>query len=244
VTNETPGNEISAIEVRELSRSFAERTVLRNISLSIRKGECTVIFGPNGAGKTTLIKTMSTLLKPSSGSVFIEGDDIRTNPARTRRRIGLVGHQTYLYDDLTVRENLTFYGRMYSVPQLDARISELAAWLEVGSRLDDRAGTLSRGLQQRVSLARALIHDPSILFLDEPETGLDPRAGLALRDIVSGGPGRTVVLTTHNLERGLEFGRKLFILNRGRVAWQGTADKTDTATFAELYTAYTGKSGE
>ena len=136
-----------SIEVRGLTKSFGERYALRGIDLRVEKGEHLVIFGPNGAGKTTLVKILSTLVKPSSGSVWLNGTDIRRAPAQVRRQVSLVSHQTFLYDDLTIYENLKFYGKMHDIADLDQRIREVIAWVQLESRLYDRVGTLSRGLQ-------------------------------------------------------------------------------------------------
>ncbi len=242
--NENNDESIPAIDVSGLTKSFGERPALRGIDLQVAQGERLVIFGPNGAGKTTLVKTLSTLLKPSSGRIFLEGMDIRSKPSQIRSRLSLVSHQTFLYDDLTVYENLKFYGRMYDVPALNERIGELVTWLQVESRLYDRVGTLSHGLQQRVTIARAVLHNPSILFLDEPEIGLDQQASLAIGDIMKADGRRTVVMTTHNLERGLELGREILILNKGKVVFQESRDKVDPTDFRQVYNNCTGTTGE
>ncbi len=231
-----------AIEARGLAKSFGEHRALRGIDLRVSRGEHLVIFGPNGAGKTTLVKILSTLVKPSAGSVWLDGLDIRDKPAQIRRRISLVSHQTFLYDDLTVYENLRFYGKMHDVPELETKISEVVSRVQLESRLHDRVGTLSHGLQQRASIARAVLHNPSILFLDEPEVGLDPHASGMVRDVlVSINSGsRTVVMTTHNLERGLELGDRVIILDRGKVVYQAARHEVDTANFNRVYDQYTG----
>ena len=231
-----------AIEVQGLTKSFGERYALRGFDLQVNKGERLIIFGPNGAGKTTLIKILATLVKPSSGSVRLDGIDIRDKPAQIRRKISLVGHQTFLYDDLTICENLKFYGRMYDIKDLEPKIQEVIAWVQLESRLHDRVGTLSHGLQQRSSIARAVLHDPSILLLDEPEVGLDPQAGAVIRDVLSNinTGSRTVVMTTHNLERGVELGDHVIILDRGKVVYQAAKDEISTLDFRQIYDQYTG----
>ena len=231
-----------AIEVQGLTKSFGERYALRGIDLRVSKGERLIIFGPNGAGKTTLIKILATLIKPSSGSVRLDGIDIHDKPAQIRHKISLVGHQTFLYDDLTIYENLKFYGRMYDVTDLEPKIREVIAWVQLESRLHDRVGTLSHGLQQRTSIARAVLHNPSILLLDEPEVGLDPHAGALIRDVLSSinAGSRTVVMTTHNLERGLELGDRIIILDRGKVVYQAAKDEISALDFRQVYDRYTG----
>jgi ABC-type multidrug transport system ATPase subunit len=240
--NENARASDGAIEVRGLTKSFGERYALRGIDLRVSRGEHLVIFGPNGAGKTTLVKIMSTLLKPTSGSVWLDGIDIRDKPAQLRRKISLVGHQTLLYDDLTIYENLKFYGKMYDVSDLELKIREVIAWVQLEPRLHDRVGTLSHGLQQRASIARAVLHNPSILFLDEPEVGLDPHASNVVRDVLGSinAGSRTVVMTTHNLERGLELGDRIVILDRGKVVYQAPRHELDEVNLRRVYDQYTG----
>jgi heme exporter protein A len=240
--NEVTGATPCAIEVRGLTKSFGERYALRDVDLRVSRGEHLVIFGPNGAGKTTLVKILSTLVKPSAGSVRLDGIDIRDKPAQIRRRISLVSHQTFLYDDLTIYENLKFYGKMYGVTDLERRIREVISWLQLESRWHDRAGTLSHGLQQRAAIARAVLHNPSIMFLDEPEVGLDPQASTAIRELLGSinSGSRTVVMTTHNLERGLELGDSIIILDRGKITYQASRDEVDTLDFRRVYDRCTG----
>ena len=234
-----------AVEVKGIEKTFGEMRALRGIDLAADRGECLVIFGPNGAGKTTLLKILATLVKPSAGSVRLDGADIREKPAEIRRKISLVGNQTFLYDDLTVYENLKFYGKMYDVAGLEERIREVIAWVGLESRLHDRAGTLSRGLQQRASFARAVLHDPPILFLDEPDVGLDPRARAMVGDILKsiGSGSRTVVMATHNVEQGLALGDSVVILDRGRVVYQASRQELEKADFRQIYNERTEKGG-
>ena len=236
-----PGSPGRAIEARGLEKTFGEQRALRGIDLAVRHGECLVIFGPNGAGKTTLLKILSTLVKPSAGSIRLDGTDIRNKQPQSRRKIGMVGNQTFLYDNLTVYENLKFYGKMYDVADLEKRIREVVAWVQLESRVNDRVGTLSRGLQQRASFARAVLHDPSILFLDEPDVGLDPRATAMVSEILEsiGSGSRTVVMTTHNLEQGLELGDSIIILDRGKVVYETTRQELGGKEFRQIYDRYT-----
>jgi ABC-type multidrug transport system ATPase subunit len=237
-----PVSSTCAIELQGLTRSFGAHHVLRGIDLKVNTGERLAIFGPNGAGKTTLIKIIATIIRPSSGTVLINGTSIRDKPEQIRSRLGVMGHYTFLYDNLTVYDNLKFYGRMYGVNNLDRAVREVIARVELESRLYDRVGTLSRGMQQRVSLARAIIHSPSILFMDEPEAGLDPRAVSVMQGILdtSGNARNTVLFTTHNIERGLELCDRLAILSEGKIVYQGLKEEIDTANFKSVYDRYTG----
>ena len=231
-----------AIETKGLAKLFGNKYALKDIDLGIRHGERLVVFGPKGAGKTTLIRSLSTLIKPSAGSVHVSGLDTRRNQARVRRKVGVVSHQTYLYGNLTVYENLKFYGRMYDVPDLEKRIQKVAGQVSLESRLHDRVATLSRGLQQRAAIARAVIHEPQIMLLDEPEVGLDPQAVIMMRDIldVFSSGECTVVMTTHNLERGLDLCEQIIILNTGKIVYRAEKSEIDRANFAEVYSHYTG----
>ena len=226
-----------AIETEGLCRSFGSRRALSGVDLSVGNGECLVIFGPNGAGKTTLIKLLATLSRPSAGSACVDGMDIRSHAVQVRRRLGVVTHPTFLYNDLTIDENLRFYGRMYRVANLEQRIEEVVSQVQLDSRLHDRVGTLSHGMQKRVAIARAVLHNPSILLLDEPEAGLDPHATLMMRQILDtlNSGERTVVLTTHNLERGLELADRVAILHRGEIVYQALRKDIDSGGFQEIY---------
>ena len=240
--NETgTGSGAWAIEVEGLGKSFGNHRALTGIDLKVGSGEHVTVFGPNGAGKTTLIKVLSTLMKPSAGTVRLDGSDISKAPTEVRRKIGLVAHQTFLYDDLTLYENLKFYGKMYDVINLEEQIHDVVRWVGLETRLHDRVGTLSRGMQQRISIARAVIHNPSIVLLDEPEVGLDPHAIVMVREVLdslSAGE-RTVVMTTHNLEQGIEMSDRVVILDKGRIVYQEQKDRIDIATFRETYDRYT-----
>ena len=229
-----------AVWTRGLTKSFGHRQALKGIDLSVARGEFLVLFGPNGAGKTTLLRILAGLGRPTAGRVVLEGIDLAAEPGEVRRKIGVISHQTFVYDDLTAEENLKFFGRMYDVPRLDERIAEVLNQVGLSQRAQDRARTFSRGLQQRLSIARAVLHNPPILLLDEPDTGLDERAAEMLHTVVRGleGQQRTVVLTTHHFERGLAMATRVCLLVEGRLAHDGPADgltiETLRAEFAQL----------
>ncbi len=231
-----------AIETQGLTKSFGHHLALRGIDLRVRDGESVVIFGPNGAGKTTLIKVLATIMKPSSGKVLVNDLNLKDNADEIRRRIGIVTHQTFLYNNLTAYENLEFYCRMYDVPERKERIQEVVTAVGMTSRLYDRVGTLSRGMQQRFSIARSLLHKPTIILLDEPETGLDQQATSMLWETltIEGKEKRTIIHTTHSLERGLERCERLLILSRGKIAYEGSKQTLDLADLKQAYQHYTG----
>ncbi len=226
-----------AIKIQGLTKSFSNKLALRGIDLEVRQGESVVIFGPNGAGKTTLIKVLATIMNPSSGTVLVDGLNVKNNAEEIRCRIGVATHQTFLYSNLTAYENLEFYSRMYDVPKRKERIHEVLAVLGMTSCLYDRVGTLSQGMQQRLAIARVLLHKPTIVLLDEPEAGLDQQAiSMLWKALESEGERkRTIILTTHNLERGLELGDRLLILNKGKIVYEESREVLDLAALKEAY---------
>ncbi len=232
---------VPAIEVSGLTKVYGDHSALRGVDLRVGRGESVVIFGPNGAGKTTLIKSLATIVRPTAGRIKVDGLDLREKAEEVRRRIGIVGHFTYLYGNLTAYENLDFYGRVYDIPQRARRVREVTALVGMSDRLNDRLASLSRGMQQRLSIARALLHDPPIMLLDEPETGLDRQSASAIWSAVRGEAGRrrTLVMTTHDLERGFALCERIVILNRGRVAYEGASCDLDIARLKDVYESVT-----
>ena len=231
-----------AIEVKGLTKSYGRTQVLRGLDLKVRWGEVIAILGPNGSGKTTLIKALATLTRPDEGTIRIANLTASRNGERVRRVIGVVTHDSLLYPDLTGYENLTFYARMFRLDSIDERVRTVTEKLGMTPRLDQKVGTLSHGMQKRFSIARALLHDPLVLIMDEPESGLDQEA-LALLDAVIRDretPMRTVLITTHNLERGLALADRMAILSGGRIAHEESLKSTAPAELREAYVRYTG----
>jgi len=235
----------SAVETRGLSKHFGAVAALDRVDLSVAPAEALVVFGPNGAGKTTLIRILTLSLRAGGGSLRVAGLDPATGHLEIRRRIGLISHQSLLYDQLSALENLAFFARLYGVDDPDRRAHELLDTIGLDHRADDAVGTLSRGMQQRVSIARALVHDPPVVFLDEPFTGLDPLAAAMLRSTLDGlrTRGRTVLLVTHNLRQGLELSDRWMLLARGRVVDRGVSREMDPAAFERDYFSRFSRTG-
>ena len=230
------------IEVRGLWKTFGSLAALRGVDLTAGPGERLAIVGPNGSGKSTLVKVIATLLRPSAGVVRLAGLDVQSQALEVRRLVGVVCHQTFLYGELTALENLEFYGRLYGLshPRDRARQQLRLVGLEAQAGVPGR--DLSRGMQQRLALARALLHEPPILLLDEPDTGLDQRWTAFLVDLLAEAArqGRTVLLTTHDLERSLDMADRLAVLNGGRVAFTAKRDELDVGSLKEAYLRHTG----
>lgn len=207
------------IEIRDLVKTFGARMVLRGISLHIEAGEFVGLLGPNGAGKTTLMNIIATLSRPDVGSIHIGGLDLTRSGAHIRRYLGYVSHKPLLYEDLTAWQNLQFYARMYDVESAPTRLEEVLTQVGLWPRRHDPVRTFSRGMQQRLALARAILHDPPVLLLDEPDTGLDQEANDLLRRLLESieVSRRTVLMTTHNLERSVALSNRVLILANGKI---------------------------
>ena len=231
-----------AIEASGLSKQFGAVFALNGVDLRLDRGESLALFGPNGAGKTTLIRALTLGLRLGAGQFQISGFDHRTDPQQIRRRIGLISHQSLLYDQLTVAENLEFFCKLYGVEHPRRRSAELLDAIGLAHRRGDLVGTLSHGMQQRLSIARALVHDPPVMFLDEPFAGLDPQAAAMLRSTLQElrDRGHSVLLVTHNLRQGLDLSDRWLLLFRGRVVEQGASAGTDPRTLEQSYTRSPG----
>lgn len=228
-----------AIQVEGLSRTFGSLKAVDAVSFTVEQGEVFGLLGPNGAGKTTLVRLLNGVLAASAGSARVLGCDPATEGDTIRARTGVLTEQPSLYERLTARDNLRFFGTLYGVPEaeLAGRVDELLATFDLTARANDRVGGFSKGMKQRLALARTLIHQPELLFFDEPTAGLDPEAARNVTELIeqlSGERGRTVFLCTHNLDEAQRLCNRVAIINQGqllavggqaqlaRELWQGT----------------------
>ena len=227
------------IEAENLRKTFAWTPVLQSISCRMRAGEIVSIFGPNGAGKTTLLRVLATLLQPSAGILRLFGQ--APTDAIVRRRLGFLGHDSFLYPDLTPVENLSFYGRAYRLANTAARIETVLEQVGLQQWRDTPVRVFSRGMEQRLSLARTLLHEPDLLLLDEPYSGLDARGIDTLQSVLATvkDAGKTVVLTTHDFALGLDAASRALILHRGRITWESTGQLPPVHEFSTIYQQYT-----
>lgn len=239
-----PTDRSMAVVVERVRKAYGLRPVLRDVSFEAPSGQCIAVLGPNGAGKTTLLRILATLTRPAQGSVTIAGYDSLRDPQVVRRIVGFVGHSPLLYDELTARENLLFFARMYGLSDGESRAEALLHRVGMGNRANDRVATFSRGQAQRVALARGILHDPQVLLLDEPDTGLDEEAIALLDDVITErrAAGATTLLTTHALERGLAWSDAVIALIGGRVAHAGASADLTLPMLRALYTR-AGRSG-
>ena len=227
-----PPAEPAALEVIDLGKSFGPAVALASVSCSVAPGEFVTLFGPNGAGKTTLIRIAATLARPTHGEVLLFGRDVRKAP-ELRRRIGVVSHRSFLYGELTARENLTFFGRLFDPVGAEERAIAAARAVGLEDRLDDSVRSFSRGLEQRCSIARALVHEPDMLLLDEPFAGLDPLAASNLETVLRGAheSGKTIIMTSHDLAQGALLAQRIGILHYGSLRYWGECPPDLQATF-------------
>jgi heme exporter protein A len=197
-----------------LTRRYGDRVALAGVSFALAPSETLVVLGPNGAGKTTLLKVLATLLRPHAGSVRVLGSELPREAWKVRGRVGYLGHEPLLYKSMSARENLTFNARLHGVG--DERVEELLDAVGLGRRADDRIEEFSRGMRQRLAAARAVLHDPPLLLLDEPLSALDRNAVALLEPLIGKASGRTRVLVTHDLERGQAEADQVLALRAGK----------------------------
>jgi heme exporter protein A len=224
---------VAALEVEGLARHYGEREALTDVSLSLSAGDTLVVFGPNGAGKSTLLRVLATLLRPHAGSVRVLGSSLPEDAWSVRGRIGLLGHEPSLYRELTARENLRFHARLHGVAE--ERVEQLLETVAMTARADEPLRTLSRGMVQRVAVARAVLHEPELLLLDEPHANLDPAAVELMEPLIGAGSGHTRVICSHDPSGGLSEADLVLGLRAGRVAVARPAADVDSAAVAELY---------
>jgi heme exporter protein A len=223
------------ISVKKLVKRFGPITVLRELDLEVDSGEFVALLGPNGAGKTTLLRILATLSKPNSGQVTVASFSLPDQAVYVREQLGVVSHLPLLYGDLTAEENLAFYGRLYDIGS--ARQEQVLGLVGLSARKNDLVRTFSRGMQQRLAIARAILHSPRILLLDEPHTGLDQEAGevldKVLREVAL--EGRTVIMTSHDLVRAADLASRLVVLSKGKIRASLSKNQFQSADLVSLY---------
>ena len=230
-----------ALQARALEKWYGPLPAVRGIDFTLAPGEFLTVFGPNGAGKTTLLRMLCGAVRPTRGAALAGGEEVGKSDA-ARRRIGLLSHQTFLYPGLSAAENLDFYARLYALPRRRELVAASLESVGLADRAGHRVRTFSRGMQQRLALARTLLHRPDVVLLDEPYTGLDPHAAALLRGILDRlKDGRTtVVLVTHNLSQGLEQADRVVVQVAGRWVSDEPRSAVDAATFERVYTERVG----
>jgi heme exporter protein A len=234
---------VSVLQAERLSRAFSGRRAVSDVSLELHSAECLALFGPNGAGKTTLLRLLAGLLKPTSGAARINGEPLRGDAA-ARGLVGLISHQSMLYGALTVRENIELAARLYAVTDVRDATERVLREMRVLERAATPVRALSRGLQQRVSIARALVHRPRVLLLDEPYTGLDALGAAALTETLgrlrTEGDGATMVLVTHNIGEGLALATHAAVMHGGRLLRLTRREELDSSSYADEYRELVG----
>ncbi len=224
------------IEAENLSKAYGGLPALRGVNFQVGRGECVALLGANGSGKSTLLRLLCGLSKPTAGAIRIGGWEMPSEAMAARAQIGLVAHQPLLYDNLTARENLDFFGRLYGIgrAERERRVTESLRALGLLQRADGLVRTFSRGLKQRLSIARATLHQPDILLLDEPYSGLDPAAAERLDDLLrrANDDGRTIIMSTHQLERAPAAAGRAIVLSRGGISYDGVIGSRD---MSEIY---------
>ena len=226
----------AVLEARNLHRSFGRQHAVDGVSFSLRDGEALAIFGPNGAGKTTLLRMLAGLLKASSGEALVDGLRV-TGSAAARARIGIISHESMLYHALTARENVELTARLYGVPDPRGAALRALEQLRIAERGSSAVRSLSRGLRQRVSIARALVHEPQVMLLDEPFTGLDDAGASALGEALRAvrATGAALVLVTHNIAEGLSLATRAAVMHRGQFVRITDTTGAEPSAFAFAY---------
>jgi heme exporter protein A len=234
--NYTDRSTTPIVEAAELSREFGSTRALAGVTFSLAPGECLALFGPNGAGKTTLLRVLAGLLKPTAGLARVAGIELPGGPL-ARSRIGLISHHTMLYEALSPRENVSFSARLYGIRDAHTRVEDSLRRMSMLERSDTPVRTLSRGMQQRVSIARAMVHSPQLVLADEPYSGLDDSGARALTALLGElrSAGTAIIIVTHNLIEGLALATHAAVMNRGKFVRYDAADSIDAAAYATTY---------
>lgn len=225
------------IAVRKLVKRFGVKTILRGLDFEVELGEFVALLGPNGAGKTTFLRILASLSRPSLGDVKVAGYHLPKEAAQVRAKLGVVSHMPLLYGDLSGDENLRFYGRLYNLSSLEARITEVLEMVGLENRRKDLVRTFSRGMQQRLAIGRAVLHDPDVMLFDEPYTGLDQDASSMLDDVLKtvAAQGRTIVMTSHDLARAEELATRFDVLSQGVIAASTTHRQLKKSNLLTFY---------
>jgi heme exporter protein A len=225
-----------AVSLRGAGRRYGERAALRDVTLDLATGQTLVVFGPNGAGKTTLLRILATLLRPHAGVVEVFGHKLPADGYAVRGKIGFLGHEPLLYRELSGRENLRYHARLHAIAAPEARVEAVLEGVGMVRRADDPVAELSRGMVQRLAVARAVLHEPALLLLDEPLANLDPAAVAQVQPLIGAASGRTRVLTSHDPAGGLVGADIALGLKAARVQWLAPAADITPAQIAALYT--------
>lgn len=220
------------IEVRDVTRRFGSSTALAGVSFVVRSGEIVALLGPNGAGKTTASRIIAGILAPTDGDAIVDGISVRTNADRVRARCGLVTDSPALYERMTLRSYLTYFAALYDVPTARRRIADLVELLGLTGVLDRRLAAFSRGMKQKAAIARALLHEPPVLLLDEPATALDPEMAQTLRELIVSlrAQHRAILLCTHDLDEAQRISDRVVIVDRGRIVREGATEELRAGT--------------
>lgn len=230
------------ISLKQAVKTYGYLQALKKVDLDIFQGKSVTIFGPNGAGKSTLLKVLSMQSRLSRGELLYKGISYKKLSDDFRKHFGIISHQLFLYGNLSAIENLKFYGSLYGIKNPEKKGEELLKQLNIYKQKDDLVRTFSRGMLQRVSIARALIHNPDIIFLDEPYTGLDSFAAEKLSDILKEQltNNKTIIMVTHNIETGLSLADTVVIMNKGKIVYNQQKSSLDTISFQDIYLQHAG----
>lgn len=228
------------IEVRQLVKTYGFNPVLRKLDMDVAAGQFVALLGPNGSGKSTLLRILAALARPTSGMVKIGGWQLPDEAFAVRRQLGIVSHLPLLYDTLSAEENLRFFAQLYDLPpeQTNELIHSVLSQVGLAKRAKDLVRTFSRGMLQRLTIARAILHDPAIVLFDEPYTGLDQEASAILDELLQNlaQQNRTIIMTTHDIQRGHALASHVAIMSRGKIGFFGSSQDIPQGDILNIYT--------